>query len=120
MFILQLIVYSLIFFLNSFTYYSVIASVIMRQTLHLMTFLLNSSKVNTFGEASLAGLAITTLASLMNFGNNSWLQLKAISLWGYEDCVVGGLAFSFLLAIFSTRIMDWIDSGKDEEIEAVK
>lgn len=116
MFILQLVVYSVIFLLDSFSYYSVFASIIAKDILHLMTFLLNSSKVNTFGEASLAGLAITTLASLMNFGNNNWLQLKVISLWGYHNSVAAGLGVSVILAILSTRVMEWIEAGQDEQV----
>lgn len=116
MFILQLVVYSVIFSVDSFSYYSVFAAIIAKDILHLMTFLLNSSKVNTFGEASLAGLAITTLASLMNFGNNAWLQLKVISLWGYHHSVVVGLGLSVILAIFSGRVMKWIEAGQDGQI----
>lgn len=106
----------MIYLSDCFSNQMVIASIIIIQLIHMMEFLLNSSKVNTFGEASLAGLSITTLASLMNFGNNSWLQLKVISMIGYNYSVAAGLIIGLITAIYSGRIMVWIESGLPEDM----
>ena len=110
----HLALFVIVFATNSFNWYVVIINIVLTQLIHAMAFLLNSSKVNSFGEIKLAGLCITTLASLMNFGNNSWIQLKVIQIVGYYPSLTFGLLLSILMGIFSDPIFKWIENGLSE------
>jgi len=73
-----------------------------------MSFLLTSTKINTFGESQLAGVCITTLASFYNLGNNGYLQQKVTASVGYYPSVITGFVLGSLFALFYNRIADWI------------
>jgi hypothetical protein len=111
---IQLVFYALVFLSGSFSQPVVIAASIVMQMLHLVSFMLNASEVNTFGECSLAGVSITTLASLMNFGNNHWIQLKVIHLVGYHKAVGFGLVLAAAIGIGAGRVFRWIEAGQPE------
>jgi len=72
-----------------------------------IAFLLHSTKINSYGETKFAGLCLTTLGSFSNLGNNAWIQLKFISLFG-------GLVLAVLIGILSTPFINWIKRGLPE------
>jgi hypothetical protein len=79
-----------------------------------IAFLLHSTKINSYGETKFAGLCLTTLGSFSNLGNNAWIQLKFISLFGYQQAVGGGLVLAVLIGILSTPFINWIKRGLPE------
>ena len=96
----QLIFAAAIFLTGSFDKYVVIGTIVVNYVLHLISFMLNSTKINTFGESAMAGVCITTLASFVNFGNNTWLQLKIIAILGYDTSVWIGLVYGLFMGLF--------------------
>lgn len=107
-YIVQLLVLLAIFCFDSFSYEIVYATIIINTLMHLMSFLLTSTKINTFGESQLAGVCITTLASFLNLGNNGYLQQKVTASVGYYPSVIGGFVLASLFALFYNRIADWV------------
>jgi hypothetical protein len=77
-----------------------------------IAFLLHSITTNSYGETKFAGLCLTTLGSFCNFGNNAWIQLKLIGLFGYEQAVGGGLIVAVFIGVFSTPLINWIRKGE--------
>lgn len=77
-------------------------------------FLVHSTLTNSFGHSQFAGLCLTTLASFVNLGNNSWLQLKINGMFGYTASVRGGLIYAWIIALFLHRFIGWIRKGEPE------
>ena len=107
-YIVQLLVLLAIFCFDSFSYEIVYATIIINTLMHLMSFLLVSTKINTFGESQLAGVCITTLGSFLNLGNNGYLQQKVTASVGYYPSVIAGFVLASLFALFYNRIADWV------------
>lgn len=111
-YIAQLLVLLAIFSYNSFSYEAVYLTIIVISVIHLMTFLLTSTKINTFGESQLAGVCITTLASFYNLGNNGWLQQKVTASWGYYNTATAGFVVAVITALLFNRIIAWVENGQ--------
>jgi hypothetical protein len=107
--LIQLVFSSVIFFSGSFHKNVVIGTIIINYILHLISFMLNSTKVNTFGESMMAGICITTLASFVNFGNNQWLQLKIISILGYNTAMWVGMLYGVAMVLIGGKLTKWIE-----------
>jgi len=89
----------------------VIATSLIVNTLSNMRFLLHSSLINLFGDGKFSGLCITTLASFVNFGNNSWLQLQVTGIFGYWNGVGMGLIVAALTGLLFPWMIGWIKRG---------
>ena len=59
----------------------------------------------------MAGVCVTTLASFLNLGNNSWIQLKIMAIFGYESSVWLGLTYGLIMGLSAERFTKWIDQG---------
>lgn len=62
-------------------------------------FFLNSMICNNFTESKYAGMYVTMMASFTNFGNNSTIQLEAISVFGYHPAVVFGFVYTAVMVL---------------------
>lgn len=74
-------------------------------------FLINFSKIYTFGESAIAGVCITTLISICNLGNNRWLNYKILDTFGFNLSVAFGLGFALALGLVLERIFAWVERG---------
>ena len=111
-YIVQLVVLLAIFSLDSFSYVAVYSTIITISAIHLVLFLLNSTKINTFGDSQLAGICITTLASFFNLGNNGWIQQKVTAKLGYYPSVIGGFIVAGLTVLCFQRMISWVENGR--------
>ena len=109
----ELVFGAIVYLSNSFDTTVVIATLICLDILHLISFLVISGELNTFGESKMAGICITTLASLFNFGRNNWLQLKLISLLGYRVAVLIGILICIAIGFAARSLSLWIDRGQE-------
>lgn len=110
----QVVCYIGLFYYDSREELVVVGTAIMMTLMQYVTFLLHSTKINSYGETQFAGLCLTTLASFSNFGNNSWLQLKCISAFGYQASVTAGLALALVIGLLSHHFIAWINRGQPE------
>ncbi len=108
-----------LFYWDNFDGIVITGTIYFLQILGYMRFLVNFSMINNFGHSRFTGLCLTTLASCANLGNNTWLQLKAKGVWGYEAAVGGGLILAWLIAIGLKPFMRWMESGLPETHEHV-
>jgi hypothetical protein len=108
LYIIQLVLSTGIYFLDSFEYYTIFFTLFFISLISYMRFLLSSTIINGFGNSSLPGLCLTTLASFSNFGNNAYIQLKAYDLFGYYWAVGGGLLVAWIFAIFMRKFIKWM------------
>ena len=108
LYIIQLVLSTGIYFLDSFEYYTIFFTLFFISLISYMRFLLSSTIINGFGNSSLPGLCLTTLASFSNFGNNTYIQLKAYDLFGYYWAVGGGLLVAWIFAIFMRKFIKWM------------
>lgn len=108
LYIIQLVLSTGIYLLDSFEYHAVFFTLFFISLISYMRFLLKSTIINGFGNSSLPGLCLTTLASFSNFGNNTYIQLKAYDLFGYYWAVGGGLLVAWIFAIFMKKFIKWI------------
>lgn len=105
LYIVQLVLSTGIYLLDSFEYHTVFFTLFFISIISYMRFLLSSTIINGFGNSSLPGLCLTTLASFSNFGNNTYIQLKAYDLFGYYWAVGGGLVIAWIYAIFMKKFI---------------
>ena len=108
LYIAQLLLSTGIYFVDSFEYHAVFFTLFFISLISYMRFLLSSTIINGFGNSSLPGLCLTTLASFSNFGNNAYIQLKAYDKFGYYWAVGGGLVIAWIFAIFMNKFIKWI------------
>ena len=80
-----------------------------------MTFLVDSTIINSNGNFQLSAIAITTLASVSNFGKNHAPHLALIGMFGFESCCIAGLILSCLTLMASNKIYEWIARGEGED-----
>lgn len=74
-------------------------------------FLICSTIISSFGTGKYAGLCITTIASLYNFGRNSWPQLTIKEYVGFNQAIGGGLLLGIVIGIAGGRWTAWIKEG---------
>ena len=60
---------------------------------------------------------VTMMASFVNFGNNSTIQLEVISYFGYEKAVIFGFCFAGVVGLGFGRVEKWIKSGLEQQEE---
>lgn len=58
---------------------------------------------------------MTMMASFVNFGNNSTIQLEVISYFGYQKAVIFGFGFAAVVGLGFGRVEKWIKSGLELE-----
>lgn len=109
---LELLLYSALFWADSFDEQTAILTIGFMQIVAFIRFLMNSSLINSFGNSQFAGLCLTILASFSNLGNNSWLQLRLNSQFGYSAVVMGGLVYAWLMGLVLKRFIVWIRAGE--------
>lgn len=105
LYVVQLVLSTGIYLLDDFEYYTVFFTLFFVSLISYMRFLFNATIINGFGNSSLPGLCLTMLASFLNFGSNTYIQLKAYELFGYYWAVGGGLVVAWLFVIFMKKFI---------------
>lgn len=57
---------------------------------------------------------VTMMASSMNLGNNSTIQLEMIDRFGYLKCCQFGFVYTLFVILMFGRIQRWIKNGEEE------
>lgn len=111
-YLVELLLYSALYFSDCFHEPVVVFTLCFLQVNAYVRFLMNSSLINSFGNTQFAGLCLTILASFVNLGNHSWLQLKLNSELGYSSVVLGGLVYAWALALVLKPFTQWVRGGE--------
>ena len=70
--------------------------------------------VNNFPPSALSGMLITGLYSSRNLGVNGTINLKIISWVGYNNAVIFGLFYTFVIILLIPKIVKWIYDGSTD------
>lgn len=86
----------------------VISITIVMDTLNVSSYLILMIMITSFPVTNVTGMIITMLSCLVNFGRLKTIQIKLLSILGWEMCLKIGIVLQIIILLRLNSIMKWV------------